>query len=92
MSFGEVPDLSGIQQVPVDEMVLVPVAGMDVIDGGLSHGLCTMHVRVTHVHQRRAWLIPMTPIFARKLAGQLAAMADQQETNGGEGETYHDIN
>jgi hypothetical protein len=64
----------GGQQVNIHDMRLLSVASVDFLDGGLSIGLCTLHVRVVDVPHGQAWLIPITRAHVERIVQQLEGL------------------
>lgn len=75
---GNVPILGSAVQLEIDELLTVPVAYIDVLDGGLGIGDAEHHVRVILPHKRSALLLPVNRRLLAALHTRIAQAIDPQ--------------
>lgn len=82
----QLPDLGRAGRVQVHQQSIILPASVEILDGGLSQGTCTVHLRVIDVAHGAAWLVPCDTPFVRNLAGQLLKLAAQHDGVAAEGD------
>lgn len=69
----------GGQQVNIHEMRLLPIAAIDIIEGDFGMPQMTVAIRITDVPHGVAWIVPMRPDFAHRVATQLVDAAKNSQ-------------
>lgn len=84
-----VPIIGAGVQVEIDELVTVPLAFLDLLDGKVVPGDSDHHLRIIMPAQRRALLIPVNRRLLATLHTRIAQAIASDEHSTPEGETHH---